>query len=291
MTALRAGGLPADWLNGWLAALGVTVLIEGVRLRWSREPQPVAEFEWDRHGDLGSAVDSALQEAGGRTYAGAHLRRQASLDEYRSAAARARTDGDFSLAMVMTDLALDREGKQPGPTPSTFYTSGPGTVGTIGDRLDTCLRLIPPPGAGSAAASLAGHGPRVKANGLGFDVRRIAIGDMAGDFGEMYIDPVIEALAFFGLAFFTVRGDGNRAATRGWSRRRARMDSFTWFAWGPAIDRWSIDAALSLAFAVPDVTDWRSLASLEIHAVFESVAYTSKGSADPTRAFASRRVR
>ena len=31
----EAPGLPADWLNGWLAAIGVTVLIPGARLRWT----------------------------------------------------------------------------------------------------------------------------------------------------------------------------------------------------------------------------------------------------------------
>jgi len=45
MGDLLAPGLTADWLNAWLAAIGVTVLVPGIRLGWSADPLPVAHFD------------------------------------------------------------------------------------------------------------------------------------------------------------------------------------------------------------------------------------------------------
>jgi hypothetical protein len=56
----EAPGLTADWLNGWLAAIGVTVMLPGVKLSWSDEPTPVALFSGPHVGDLPTAVASVL---------------------------------------------------------------------------------------------------------------------------------------------------------------------------------------------------------------------------------------
>ena len=56
----EAPGLPADWLNGWLAAIGVTVLIPGARLCWTDDGVPSAVFETDEPVDLAKVVADAL---------------------------------------------------------------------------------------------------------------------------------------------------------------------------------------------------------------------------------------
>ena len=53
--------------------------------------------------------------------------------------------------------------------------------------------------------SFAGRAVRVKDNGLGFDQTRL--GSLADD-TSIWIDPVVEELAFFGLAILPVRGKG-----------------------------------------------------------------------------------
>ena len=71
--------------------------------------------------------------------------------------------------------------------------------------------------------SLTGRAGRVKDNGLGFDQTRL--GSQA-DETSIWIDPVVEVLAFFGLALLPVRGRGadrqldrfadTRERQRGW---------------------------------------------------------------------------
>ena len=42
MTQVPCPGLPADWINGWLAAVGATVLDARIRLHWTTEGTPLA---------------------------------------------------------------------------------------------------------------------------------------------------------------------------------------------------------------------------------------------------------
>ena len=42
MTQVTCAGLPASWLNGWLAAVGATVLDARIRLRWTTGGTPLA---------------------------------------------------------------------------------------------------------------------------------------------------------------------------------------------------------------------------------------------------------
>ena len=53
-------GLPADWLNGWLAAIGVTVLVPGTRLCWTDDGVPSAVLETEQPVDLPKVVAEAL---------------------------------------------------------------------------------------------------------------------------------------------------------------------------------------------------------------------------------------
>ena len=42
MAEVICPGLPASWINGWLAAVGTTVQDEGIRLHWTADSTPVA---------------------------------------------------------------------------------------------------------------------------------------------------------------------------------------------------------------------------------------------------------
>ncbi|HLH69938.1 MAG TPA: hypothetical protein VKY90_13150 [Candidatus Dormibacteraeota bacterium] len=284
MGELRAPGLRANWLNAWLAALGVTVLIDGARLRWSDDGVPVAVLEVPSADDVATAVAEALprsDQLDALAIARPRLERRVTPDRYRAAAAIARrSQSDFSLAASLTDLAP--------PEDSGVLRHGPFDPAvprgeTLWDRLRRCRETLE--GAGRVEdlvrRSLEGNGIRFGINGLGFDVTRISDTDAAAK----YVDPVIEYLAFWGLAFFPVRGDGKRLRTRGWGTTPSVL---VWPVWRPPLDRWAIDALLGLAFGTRQVKRWREL-GLGIHRAYESVRYQASGD-DRTTGFASRSV-
>jgi hypothetical protein len=283
MAEVRAPGLPGDWINGWLAALGITVLVRDVRLRWSEDRVPVAIFATGSEGDLADAIAASLPSPAGLTaMAIADLKRNVDLVQYAAAAERARHTQDFSLGSSVTDLA--EPSSSGGLQHSQFDASAPRGE-TLWTRLRRCREGIGDgePVEDAVRHSLAGVGTRVLANGLGFDFKRIA----QGDHGEKLVDPVVECLAFFGLAFFPVRGTGREKRLRGW-RDAGRGTALAWPTWSVALDRWAIDALLGQIFRA-DASTWRRR-GIGITATFETVRYRPSGAMDQTRAFASRRV-
>lgn len=283
MGELRAPGLRANWLNAWLAALGVTVLIDDARLGWTDDGVPVAVLEVASADDVALAVAGALpplERLDGLAIARPHLERRVTPERYRVAAAIARrSQGDFSLAASVTDLARPDEGGMLAHGP--FDPAVPRGE-TLWDRLRRCCETLDGTGRVEELVrrSLEGNGERFGINGLGFDVTRIGDTDVT----DKYVDPVIEYLAFWGLAFFPIRGDGRNLHARGW---QTTPSALRWPAWTPWLDRWAVDALLGLAFR-EDPKRWRSL-GLGIHAVYETVRYRASGD-DRTAGFASRRV-
>jgi hypothetical protein len=281
-------GLAADWLNGWLAALGVTVLVPEARLSWTATGSPHAVLRtpddlmdmlveaWPTGDDLaGMAIARAHPQANNE------LGRNVPFSAYRERARSARTDGDWTLSSTLTDLGRD-DGKDMADH-SPFDPPGPGTVGTVHDRLVRCHGLIDPEQLQQRLTeTLAGRGKRVKANGLGFDHRRLSA---SADASGQYVDPVAEVLAFQGLAMFPVRGTGARAETRGWSGPASRRGSFTWPVWTPFLDRWGIDGLIDRFH-----THRRQTRSLGLQAAYASVPYAPKAVAERTRAYASERI-
>ena len=65
------------------------------------------------------------------------------------------------------------------------------------------------------------RGSRVVDNGLGFDLTRVTA--QADSSTEDMVDPVIEVLAFFGLALLPVRGAGVDQRMRGARSRNSRL--------------------------------------------------------------------
>ena len=291
MTAtFEAPGLTADWLNGWLAAIGVTVAVPGVALSWSDEGVPFAVFHCDEDEvDLVAAAAEALPRTAlleqsviaRRREELAEFPRNVTLDIYRERAMVERKLRTFELAASVSDLRVDADldSLDHGP----FDPPAPKGE-TLWSRALKCAREAPEEtGAREEAVrqTLAGVGRRVKANGLGFDPRRLPSSVQgSGAQGDNYADPVVELLCFLGLALFPTRGNGRHIRQRGWRDRATQRGAFQWLAWRPALDRWAIDAILDIAKPTPR----------DVIARFGLVPYQPTGSSDVTRAYFAERL-
>ena len=133
-----------------------------------------------------------------------------------------------------------------------------------------------------------------KGNGLGFDLTRIG---SLSDFTDPWVDPVIETLAFFGLALLPVRGRGTDkrfdrrtaiTAQRGWQRREGsqELSDFHWPAWRQPLDSDGVDALMDLWNPECKGT-W---ARVGVHAAWRSVQFQRTGSSDVTRGFGAERL-
>lgn len=299
----EAPGLTADWLNAWLAAIGVTVLVEGARLRWSGARRPVAIVDVGTR-DLAVTVAAALPAM---AYVGrlaiaspnGEFPRNVTTARFGAAAAKARSDAnDFSLAVSVTDLVSSE--KLLADLPHSEFDPPAPRGETLWTRLEACRTALPSDQTGVAEAvraTLAGRAERKKLNGLGFDARRLVAGDPTGS--DSFVDPMVEFLAFFGLSLVTVRGDGRRRGlTRGWRAIRAPSASpkpkapraqFVWPVWSQPLDRWGIDALLTFAWR-RSVKAWTQ-PGFGITAAFQAVPYRKPlGSNDVTRGYASREL-
>lgn len=292
-------GLPASWLNAWLAAVGATVLDSRLRLRWTTEDTPAAVLSAteidpvaalaDSWPDKDELADMPIAEQWEDT---PPLPRKVSVDAF---AARARvTRGhsySWTLSSTMTDLDVDENGDV---AHAPFDPAGPGTIKWLHHRLLKVHRQVVDPSAERILESLTGRAARVTDNGLGFDISRM--GSQA-DVSGMAVDPVIEVLAFFGLALLPVRGDGTDRSTgnrshstaiqRGWRRIRGRSSErvFVWPVWTDALDHAGVDALLDVW--KPDKRFWPRIG---VHAAWQSVRFLPRATADTTRAFGAERL-
>ena len=290
-------GLPAEYVNGWLAAVGVTVLVPDLRLSWTTDPAPVAVLT----ATSGDPVDLLISRwpTDGRIarlpLANNHpdyppLAPTADAETFGRRLSDARTHADvWTLTAARTDLAEDRKGRAAnGP----FNVGAPGRD-TLHDRLRKVHTTVDPDR--DIPAALDGAGRRVKANGLGFDITRL-------EGSSRYVNPVTETLAFFGLSLFPVRGDGirgYRARQRGW--RIGNHTGFVWPAWTQPLDQHSIDALLDMWYATwryrkrpgRNTRQWtpykKAWARLGIHNAWETIdCLYPPGSSN--RGYASRRL-
>lgn len=284
-----APGLRADWLNAWLAALGITALLPGTRLSWTPEAVPVALFSTpDDLSPLAQALALALpslEELDGLAIArrrppAADFGRKVSPEVFSERAGLARISGDWSLSSTVTDLVAEVPNE--GLPHSPFDPSAP-QGRTLWERVVGCRQLLTDPSR-SLAATLSGRGKRVRSNGLGFDIQRLVAGVQDA---EKQVDPVVELLAFAGLELIPFRGDGKSARARGWFGPTGRPGSFRWCAWADPLDRWGIDAFLDVVMG--RTVGPEEAARLGVLARYHTVPYQALGSADPTRAYAAAR--
>lgn len=278
-------GLPADWLNAWLAAIGIASLIPGCRLRWSDSPVPVAVLTVDSGIPLEEQLIQRLPTAAefeqgpiARHLAGVtELRLNPVVEDFAARAAIARSHPwGWMLSSLHTDARWDRK-EGPLVDKGPFYTPMPGAPNTMYDRM---VKMLPTLNPETLRSSFAGVGHRVQQNGIGFDIGRV--GSLA-DKTDMWIDPAVDVLAFFGLSLFPVRGDGRSTRQRGWGTRRTGVGGFRWFTWSENLDIHGIDAWLDLAYSLSRIAP-------SLSAGWEVVPYQQRGSNDVTRGFASKRV-
>ena len=299
MTQVTCPGLPGGWINGWLAAVGATVLDARVRLHWTTDGAPLAVLSSSEDDPLAALVESwpdgallsSLPIAESWKGAG-EVRRRVPVEAFgaRTRAARGHPYA-WTLSSTMTDLCVDERGEV---AHAPFDPAGPGTIKWLHHRLMRVHEHVEPT-AGRIGDSLAGRAVRVKDNGLGFDQTRL--GSQADD-AAIYVDPVVEVLAFFGLALLPVRGPGAdrqldrlanvRERQRGWRKTPENRDQrrFHWPAWVEPLDSSAIDALLD-AWNPEKRHAW---ARVGVHTGWRTVPFQRRASADTTRAFGAERL-
>ena len=191
----------------------------------------------------------------------------------------------------MTDLYLDESGEV---AHAPFDPAGPGTIKWLHHRLVKVHQEVEP-SVERLMGSFSGRAERVKDNGLGFDLTRMG---SQSDASGMAVDPVVEVLAFFGLALLPMRGVGtdrsirssfhSPAVQRGWLRTQGarREHRFMWPAWSSPLDRAAIDALLDIW----EPNKKRTWSRLGVHAGWQSVQFKPRATADTTRAFGAERL-
>lgn len=301
MAQVSCVGLPADWINGWLAAVGATVLDPRLRLRWTSEPTPTAVLSADNAEPIKLLVASwpdadslnALPLAA-KWQPDNPLRRKVHVDDLVDRARAARADPhSWTISSTLTDLHVDKNGEV---AHAPFDVPAPRGI-TLHDRMIKLDRTVPEPSADRLMESLSGRAARSQGNGLGFDLRRLG---SQSDHADPFVDPIVEMLAFFGLALLPVRGHGTderlgpvlRPSTiqRGWrvieSTRSTRGERrFLWPAWSQPLERHGIDALLDV-WKPWDRPTWRRLG---VHGAWAVVPYRSRAQLDSTRAFGAER--
>lgn len=284
MTARTCPGLPADWLNGWLAALGALTRAPALHLRWSDDPVPLAVLVAPGDDDPADLIEAAWPteaEVAALPIA-RHLDGQPELTlnpdvpTWIERARLARTDpAGWTLSSLHTDLTWDAKARDHVIERGQLHTPMPGRDNTLHDRVRKLVDLSSP---NRIPSTLDGAAQRVSNYGLGFDVSRIS--SMADKAGQL-VDPAIEILAMWGLSLLPSRGDGVWRHQRGWTTKGS--DRFTWFTWDSELDRAAVDALLDVAHA-------GSGAPVGLTGAWECVPYEARGGSDVTRGFGSRRV-
>jgi len=292
-------GLPAAWINGWLAAVGATVLDARLRLHWTTDGEPVAVLSaaevdpvdalCESWPDAALLADLPIAE---KWKEASVLPRRVPVEAFVTRVRAARGHPySWTLSSTMTDLCVDENGMV---AHAPFDPAGPGPIKWLHHRL-TKLHARIELSARRVRDSLAGRAVRVKDNGLGFDQTRLG---SLSDATSIWVDPVLEELAFFGLAILPVRGPGAdrrldryadvREKQRGWRKTPGSRDPrrFNWPAWREPLDSAGIDALLD-AWEPESRATWSRVG---VHAGWRSVRFEPRGSADTTRAFGAERL-
>ena len=208
MREMTCPGLPADWVNAWLAAVGATRLAPRLRLRWTLDSVPRAVLcavDADPARLLADAWPTRREVEGlsiARTWGDTPtFARKVPIRDFvaRARAARAHLSS-WTISSTMTDLDVDGKGEV---AHARFDPPAPKGL-TMHDRLVAVYDRVTPT-VERLAESLDGKAARVKNNGLGFDITRLA---SQADTSVRMVDPVMEVLAFLGLAFCRFAGPG-----------------------------------------------------------------------------------
>ena len=292
-------GLPAKWINAWLAAVGTTFLDARIRLHWTADSEPTAVLTTDITHPVNTLVESwPSRDVLNDLPIAKHwrdteqMKRNVPAEVFRQRAQMARPHPhSWTLSSTMSDLCIDKEGNV---EHAPFDPSAPKGL-TLHDRLFSLQKKLDLSET-RVQESLRGYATRIKKNGLGFDQTRL--GSLSDDTNPM-TDPIIETLAFFGLSMFPVRGNGinqqlDRRKTktgkrqRGWRKNTSSQKDlqFYWPAWSQPLDYNAIDALMDI-WNPKDKPSWDLLG---IHEGWRSVQFERRGDNDTTRAFGSERL-
>ena len=311
MNDVECPGLPADWLNSWLASIGLLVLEPRLSLSWTQDANPIAVLSTDDGSDpLTVAVQAWPYVERLRAMPIARslkdlreMKRAVPIDVFLERAECARSHIDsWTMSSSITDLYVDisagktRHADLDAPAPK-------GT--TLHDRLMKCFDEVASP-SDTIPATLHGNGRRVEANGLGFDASRISA---LADSAKKIVDPVVEVLAFFGLRALPMRGKGievGKSGTRDRLAARQRCWHFdttkgprdrymAWPAWQQSLDYPGVDALLDqwsrlVERSIRERRVFRAeLSRLGIHAAWQTRRYIKRDS-ERTAGFTSTRI-
>ena len=196
----------------------------------------------------------------------------------------------WTLSSTMTDLRVEK-----GVVANAPFNPGVQGGVVLHERLKRVHGMVGSPP--QVQKSMMGQFDRVDANGLGFDHTRI--GSM-GDRSSPRVEPIIELLAFFGLALLPVRARASSAPPgwiarqRGWrpvghqetsGRREPQQTEFLWPAWSQPLNRNGIDALLD-AWNPERKHMWPRVC---VHAGWRTLQYRGDGN-DATAGFGSDRL-
>ena len=119
MTQVTCPGVPAEWINGWLAAVGATVLDPRIRLHWTTDGAPLAVLSAAEIDPVDALVESwpditllsDLPIAENWKGAG-KVQRKVPVKAFveRTRAARGHRYS-WTLSSTMTDLCVDKNGE------------------------------------------------------------------------------------------------------------------------------------------------------------------------------------
>ena len=289
MPSVTCPGLPASWLNGWLASVGATVLDARVRLHWTADSTPIAVLSAADTDPVDALVDSWPDEALLMDLP-IRLARNPPVEEFAGRARISRSHRySWALSSTMTDLCVVDSKTAHAP----FDPSAP-RGSTMGSRLLRVHRKVEPTKE-RLMDSFIGRAVRIQDNGLGFDLARLG---SEADATKRWIDPVVELLAFFGLAILPMRGAGtdtqrspkpaDRGRQRGW-RKVGEADQerrFLWPAWREPLDWAGVDALMD-AWDLGRKSNWPLTT---VHAAWQIVSLERENPLDPTRGFGSERL-
>ena len=304
-------GLPAEWINGWLAAVGITVLDPEIRLSWTSDPSPIAVLHhpdkepgvaaaeaWPSRSRLEEMPLDVDRDGNGP------LKRNPDVAIFRARIKAATGHQDaWTLTSTLTDLAFHTRGQA---AHGLFDPPVPKGLVLFERLIEVHSRALEDDQEihDRISGSFDGIPNLAKCNGLGFDIFRRP-GLAKSKRALILVDPIVEVLAFFGLALLPVRGDGirqdeARVRQKGFGIEVRRKDEFVWPAWGQPLDRWGIDALLDAwhqtwkPHKADDGLEWRMSRldwdRLGVHAGWATRPYRPTASNDITKGFSSERI-
>lgn len=267
MNVRHCPGWRADHLSGWLAAVGATVLADGLTLAWTREASPYALVGHPDNdpikvlSDVWPSVEKwrrlplPLHPDPGATTQKRSLYRP-DWEHWTDLARRTRihhSDGLLPSA-THTDVVSEKVSNKPIPSPATGPIAGRGTRGrSAHHKAQFAVAAAQPPDE-MIERSAAGRLPRSARvtkgktkgkkgiDGWGVDPYRLMPSEAGG---EPTVEPVIETLTLWGLAMLPVTATGNvRVTRRGRITNVPEPDILVWPAWSQPLDRHGIDALL-----------------------------------------------